>query len=475
MNPTRRTFIKGVAALAGAAVVPPLAAAWPGEVRAVLRAREAAVRVAPDGYPETAAWTFDGSVPGPELRFRQGTTLQVAVDNYLDVPTTVHWHGLRVPNAMDGVAHLTQAPIAPGQRFIYEFELRDAGTNWYHPHHAGHEQVARGLYGALIVEEAQPIEVDRDVTWVLSDWRLDDQAAQFDDFDDLHDMTHAGRIGNAVALNGVYPGEDAGFAVRSGERLRLRLINAATARSFALRFNGHAPRIIALDGQPVTPYEAPLGRVELAPAQRVDVVLDCIHEPGAGFAVEDDHYPRRPYRLVGLDYSDDSPLRERPSRAPIALPANTLPEPDPARAERHEIVFAGGAMGGLTSATIAGEEVDLRTLVREYGLAWAINGVAAKMGDHKRLLDLRLGGHYLLALHNDSAWDHPIHLHGHSFRVLSRNGVRLANPPWRDTVLLRPDDRTEIAFVADNPGDWMFHCHILAHMAGGMSATLRVG
>ncbi|HEY5720181.1 MAG TPA: multicopper oxidase family protein [Gammaproteobacteria bacterium] len=474
---TRRAFIQGLslAAVGGGCGVAGATVGWGDGVRAALKAAPARVRIAPDAYPETAVWAYNGTAPGPELRFRQGVRLQVAVDNFLEQPTTVHWHGLRVPNAMDGVAHLTQPPIAPGTRFVYDFTLPDAGTFWYHPHHASHEQVARGLYGALVVEEANPPEVDRDLTWVLSDWRLDENAAQSEDFGDLHDRTHAGRVGNAVALNGVYPEEGTAFTVRSGERLRLRLVNAATARSFALRFNGHAPRIIALDGQPVTPHEAPLGQVVLAPSQRADLILDCIHEPGARFPVADDYYPRRPFTLLEVAYADEAPLRAGVSKAPIALPPNPLAEPDLARAERHEVVFAGGAMGGMAGARLDGVETDLRTLVREHGLAWAVNGVAAGPGAHPRLLDLRLGGHYLLALHNDSAWDHPIHLHGHAFRVLTRNGAPVPHTPWRDTVQLRPDDRVEIAFVADNPGEWMFHCHVLDHQAGGMAATLRVG
>ena len=117
-----------------------------------------------EGYPETPVWCYDGLVPGPELRLRQGDRLRVVVENGLSQPTSVHWHGLRLPNAMDGVPRLTQAPIEPGERFVYEFDPPDAGTFWYHPHFRGFEQIGRGLAGPLIVEEPTPIEVDRDVT-----------------------------------------------------------------------------------------------------------------------------------------------------------------------------------------------------------------------------------------------------------------------------------------------------------------------
>ncbi len=474
MMMNRRHFLAALGGAGASAALPSLVfAADPGAI--ALRCAPGTLQIGPEGYPATDVWAYNGSAPGPELRFQQGATARLRVDNGLADGTTVHWHGLRLPNAMDGVAHVTQPPIAPGDAFDYAFPLPDAGTFWYHPHHASHEQVARGLYGVLVVEEAIPIEVDRDVTWVLSDWRLDENAAQIADFGNLHDMSHAGRIGNAVALNGVYADPEARFEVRSGERLRLRLVNAATARVFALRFNGHAPRVIALDGHPVTPFEAPTGQVTLAPGQRADVVLDCIHEPGVEFAVADDYYPRRPFDLVRLAYADESPLRDGTSQAPIALAPNPVAEPDLAHATRHDVVFAGGAMGGLAAAQLDGVDTDLRTLVREHGLAWAINGVASRHEKHPRLLDLPLGSHVVLALRNESAWDHPIHLHGHTFRVLKRNGEAVPQAPWRDTVLLRREETAEIAFVADNPGEWMFHCHVLDHQRGGMMATVRVG
>jgi FtsP/CotA-like multicopper oxidase with cupredoxin domain len=471
----RREFLATAGCGLLASAIPGITTAATPGLAVQLRCAPDRMQIGPDGYPATPIWAFNGTTPGPELRFRQGATARIQVENRIAEETTVHWHGLRLPNAMDGVAHVTQPPIASGGTFDYSFPLPDAGTYWYHPHHAGHEQVARGLYGVMIVEEAEPIEIDRDVTWVLSDWRLDGEAAQIDDFGNMHDMTHAGRIGNAVALNGVYADPEAQFSVRSGERLRLRLVNAATARVFALRFNGHAPRVIAIDGHPVTPFEAPTGQVTLAPGQRADLVLDCIHEPGAAFAVADDYYPRRPFDLVRIVYADETPLRETISRAPVALAPNPVAEPDLARATRHDVVFAGGAMGGLSSAQLDGVDTDLRTLVREHGLAWAINGVASGHEHHPRLLDLPLGSHVVLALRNESAWDHPIHLHGHTFRVLKRNGEAVPQTPWRDTVLLRREETAEIAFVADNPGEWMFHCHVLDHQRGGMMATVRVG
>ncbi|MGH6900640.1 MAG: multicopper oxidase family protein, partial [Geminicoccaceae bacterium] len=354
-------------------------------------------------YPETAVWAYNGTVPGPEIRARQGERLEVVVENRLDEATTVHWHGLRVPNAMDGVPHLTQEPIAPGENFVYAFDLPDAGTYWYHPHQRSFEQVGRGLYGPLIVDEREPIQVDRDVTWVLDDWRLLRDARISDDFGGFMDASHNGRVGNTVTVNGRILET---FGVRAGERLRLRLINAANARIFGLEFHDHGPQVIALDGQPVEPHEPAGGRVVLGPAMRADLVFDMTASPGARFTVVDAFYRGLEYRLLDLVYEDAPPLREHPLEAPLRLAANTMPEPDLATAERHEVTFGGGMMGGMTMATMDGRQVDMREMMQG-GMAWAINGVVARGHVMEPLLTLRRGRGYVLAMHNHTAWHHP--------------------------------------------------------------------
>jgi FtsP/CotA-like multicopper oxidase with cupredoxin domain len=411
-------------------------------------------------YPSTDVWAYNGTVPGPELRLQQGRRLSIGVENGLNVPTTVHWHGIRLPNAMDGVPHLTQPPIAAnGGRFRYEFDLPDAGTYWYHPHLGSPEQVGRGLYGALIVEEREPPAVDRDLVWVISDWRLDRQARQVEDFRNFMDATHAGRIGNTVTINGVLRER---LAVRAGERIRLRLINASNARIYGLNFEKHAPWIIALDGHPVAPHWD--GRVVLGPGMRADVILDCTAQPGSTHAIIDDFYSRRAYRLMNIEYSREKPLRESFAPAPRLAP-NPVAEPELGKATRHSIVFGGGMMGAMPSQ-------------REHrGLFWTVNGKPVPEGDHTHspILSLAKGGSYIVELANETSWHHPIHLHGHVFRVLTRNGKEVLPRQWADTVLLDPDSRAEIAFVADNPGDWMLHCHVLEHQVTGMMAVVRVG
>ncbi len=471
-SPRRRALLRAAGGLGAAAWLPGIARAAPNPlVEYRLRAAPGKAALVGPPHGDTAVWSYNGQVPGPMLRARQGDRLRVVVENALTEETTVHWHGVRLPNAMDGVPHLTQPPIAAdGGTFVYEFDLLDAGTYWYHPHANSREQVARGLSGALVIEEREPIRVDREVTWVLDDWRLERNAQIRPDFGSMMDATHAGRIGNTVTVNGVIPESD---NVRAGERVRLRLVNVANARVFALDFAGHAPRIVAIDGQPVEPHAPEGGRVIIAPAMRVDLVIDMAGKPGEKHAVRDSYYPRQQYRLLDLAYTSERPLRESPLDAPIRLPANPVPEPDLAGAERHRILLGGGMMGRTMSGMMGGRTMPMRDMMRQ-GMAWTMNGVAEGGHTPAPMFTLARGRSCVMELVNDTAWDHPMHLHGFAFRVITRNGAATRHREWQDTVLLAPEARAEIAFVADNPGDWMFHCHILEHQAAGMMGVIRV-
>ena len=474
LSPSRR---RALAALAGLSALPLLpvrgSAALDREVALVeakLVARPARVQLVPSEYPATDVWAYNDDLPGPVLRLRQGDRLRVHVENALPEATTVHWHGVRLPNAMDGVPYITQRPIEPGGRFTYEFTPPDAGTFFYHPHQRGYEQVGRGLSGVLIVEEREPPKVDRDVLWVLGDYQLNRDASISGGFGNFMEVSHGGRIGNSVTLNGRVQTEP--FRVRAGERIRLRLVNGASARIFGLQFRGHDPWVIALDGQPVEPHRAPGGVVVLGPAMRADLILDMTGAPGSRHSVVDGFYRQRAYTFNELQYSDEPALHERPAEPP-RLPRNPLAEPDVERAEWLRVVFNGGMMGGMGGGMMGGMRG------ARPGMAWTVNGVANGCGDDGRAFEplfvLRKGRSYALELINDTAWHHPIHLHGHSFRVVARNGPPTRHREWLDTVMLDPRERAVVAFVADNPGDWMFHCHVLEHQAGGMMTCLRVG
>ena len=463
---SRRDLLKaGGGAVLASALLPRLVRAGTSPDKALVAA-EGRVRITPEPYPQTDVWCYGGSVPGPEIRLRQGERLQVTVENRLPQDTTVHWHGLRIPNAMDGAPDVTQPPIQPEDSFTYQFAPPDAGTFWYHPHAHSAEQVGRGLMGPLIIEEPEPLLVDRDVVWVLDDFRLQDDASIAGGFGNRMEMSMSGRIGNTVTINGRVPDR---FQVRSGERVRLRLINAAPARIFGLEFRGHRPLLVAFDGQPVEPHAPEGGRVVLGPAMRTDLILDMTGKPGHSATVVDTFYKDLEYKLVEISYTEEQPLRAQPLAAPAKLPPNPIPEPDLANAQRHDVTLTGGMMGGMG---MGGGMMGMMG-----GSMWAINGVAVMhddMRNMKPVLTLARDKSYVLAIDNQTAWHHPMHLHGHSFRVITRNGARTKYREWRDTVLVPPRERAEIAFVADNPGDWMFHCHILDHQEGGMMTVIRV-
>ncbi len=206
---------------------------------------------------------------------------------------------------------------------------------------------------------------------------------------------------------------------------------------------------------------------------RMDLVLDMTGKPGQTFQVIDSFYRNLAYRLVDLAYASE-PLRERPLDSPIALSANTMPEPDMPSAERHEMVFNGGMMGQMMMRDPG--RMDGRSMMEMMGSGkiWFVNGKALVGHVMEPMLTLKRGRSCVLAMNNETAWHHPMHLHGHSFRVVNRNGVPTQYREWQDTVLMAPRERVEIAFVADNPGDWMFHCHILEHQESGMMGVIRV-
>lgn len=453
MRLTRRGFIAASAAMLAA---PGARADVP-----LLRAMPGAARLAPDDLPETSIWGYGGAVPGPELRVPVGARVTRRLANALPQATTIHWHGLRLPNAMDGVPGLTQAAVPPGGEFLYDFAVQDAGTFWYHSHERTWEQMARGLYGALIVEEAAPPQADLDQALILDDWRLTADAQIDESFGAMHDMAHGGRLGNWLTVNG--KGEWRG-SVPANARLRLRLINAANARIMTLGVKGMTGWVAALDGMPLE-APAPLGRITLAPAQRADLLVDVTAAPGGEailFAQE------RGEGLVLGALTVGAPTRAAPLPPPDVLPPNPVaPLGDMAGALRLDLRMEGGAMGAMTGAVLDGRPLSMQALVGQ-GKVWALNGVAGRA--EAPLLTAARGRTVVIRMINDTAWPHAMHLHGHHFRALGPGGTG----PLRDTLLVDRRETVEIAFVADNPGKWLLHCHMVEHAAGGMTAWLEV-
>ena len=454
---TRREFVAGTAAGFLLPVLPRLAEAQ----EVTIEAKPATAQLVPSEYGNTDVWAYDGSVPGTPLRLRQGERLRRVFTNRLDQPSTIHWHGIRLENAMDGAAGLTQEAVPPGESFLYNFTAKDAGTYWYHPHRNTLEQLSRGLAGPLIVEEMDVPDIDDDLTLLVQDWRLNSDAQIVSDFANLHDMAHAGRIGNHLTVNG-----DQAYArtAQKGQRLRLRIINTASDRILRLGADGLAGYVMALDGMPLRKPEV-FEDIVLAPAQRADLFADVMAEPG-----ETAHLTsierQGTFSLAAFPVKASAARTVRP--APNPLPPNLVAKPRLNDARKLELVMEGGAMGQMASARMAdGKTRSMRELIGE-GMAWALNGVAG-MTDEP-LAKVGLGEDVRVRLVNRTAWPHAMHLHGHHFQEVQ--GTSLG--ALRDTILMMPREEREIAFVADNPGKWMFHCHMLSHQAAGMMNWIHV-
>lgn len=457
MRLTRRSVLGTAAA----------AAAFGGLARAepapqVLRAQAGRQQIAPNGFAETDIWGYGGAVPGPEFRTMQGARFRRRLINDLPQPTTVHWHGVRIANAMDGVPGLTQEAVQAGDRFDYDFAPPDAGTFWYHSHNKNVEQVARGLYGPLIVEENAPPEVDADLALMIDDWRLDTRTmAITGDFDNRHDLSHAGRLGNITTVNGHF---DPVQSVRRHDRLRLRLINAANARVFEIGFEGLEGWLVALDGMPLQTPAPVTGAFRLAPAQRADVIVDVTAKAEAHLlSIERDGG----YGL--MRFAVQPGPRVRRDNAPSALPPNPMPAiAEPAAAPLTEMRMTGGAMRGLEPSQLGTTLMQPRELY-ELGKFWALAGQVDR--GPAPFVDAARGETHRISFVNDTAFGHAMHTHGHHFRTLRADG---SLGPWRDTLLIDPGETRQVVMVADNPGNWLLHCHMLGHAAAGMMNWFRV-
>ncbi len=429
-----------------------------------LEAMPATVQLAPDGYAPTDIWGYGGTAPGPVLRVTQGARLQRTFVNSLPQASSVHWHGIRIENAMDGVPGLTQDAVLPGETFDYDFELPDAGTYWYHSHNQSTEQVARGLYGALIVEEAEALDLDRDEVMVLGDWLIDPDTAQiFSEFENSHERSHAGRMGNLILTNGIY---DRMMTVQRHERMRLRLINASNARIFFLDFAGLDGWTVALDGMPLSVPEALDETLILGPGQRADVIVDVTAVDGeTAYLVRADDGRGTPQ--VTFQVRGQASLARR--AAPTALPPNPGHMLDlSGEVARLSLDMEGGAMGRMRQATFEGQQLSFRQLARANQF-WAFNGTVG-MTDTP-LASLERGQTVRLIMSNDTSFPHAMHLHGMHFReLLAADELG----PMRDTLLMDAGERREIAFNADNPGAWLLHCHMLSHAAAGMMTWIDI-
>jgi FtsP/CotA-like multicopper oxidase with cupredoxin domain len=449
-------------------------AAEPGGV--VLRAGR--FTAAPDGRSREV-WGYNGRLPGPVIRVKEGETLRVKVVNELAVPTSVHWHGMHQPGTwtMDGVEEVSRPPIPAGDAFVYEFKATPAGTHWYHSHVG--VQYGNGLFGPLIVEERTPIAAyDREEILFLNDWFLQPGDTLLADLVkgtgmkmpgkmDMKDMDKKGMkdVGDipfqSALVNGKgrAPGDTksppAVIEVKKGEKVRLRLINGSS--TFALRFqiDGHPLTVIATDGAPVRPVV--VDNLVLGVGERYDVLLEADREGSYWI------------RAVTLDGKEALAVLRYDSQY---VGASEELAAKPLRWGAH--LLAPEEMRSREPVALADKpkEVPIRLGGSMRPYRWSINDQFYPKADP---VVLDKGEPVRFLFHNPTGMDHPFHLHGHYFHVLGRPGaLNLKDPVQKDTVNVPAKGDLVIQWKATNPGRWFFHCHIEWHLATGMARVIEI-
>jgi FtsP/CotA-like multicopper oxidase with cupredoxin domain len=426
----------------------------PRIVEVNITARMASVEVAPG--KRVNAWTYNGGLPGPFIRGKVGDRLIVHFKNELDQPTTIHWHGVRVPIEMDGVPGISQPAVEPGESFTYDFMLHDASLYWYHPHVFSAAQVGFGLYGALLVEDPDDgVGIDDELTIVLSD-------VGFDKAGKLESAESGGPAGMVFGREGAYLLVNGKvmptLRVRSGALQRWRIVNTAKSRFFFLDLDGQEFTKIGSDGglqeTPVT-SDAML----VTTGERVDVLVAPTGEPGSSLVVKAMLYNRGygsvEYRAVEdlftIEFTDEPALPKRT----LPTVARTITPPPGAGATPIDIVL-----------TLPPQDANGQS-------EFHINGVPYWKAKPFRA---RLGETQLWTIKNDSDWDHPMHLHGYFFMPVDDQSQPIRPMQWKDTVNVPMKTTARFLVTFDErPGQWMFHCHILDHAEGGLMGTVVVG
>jgi FtsP/CotA-like multicopper oxidase with cupredoxin domain len=390
------------------------------------------------GSNKIAAWTFNGTSPGPTLRVRQGDLVFVTLVNHLSFGVTIHWHGIAVPNSMDGVAGVTQDAVKPGQSYVYRFLAKDPGTYWYHSHQFSYEETTGGLYGTIIVDPATPtLHADVDMAVSLHDWLSNNGQTSVID-------TTAGLLKKAAL---------------PGQWVRLRIVNTSSNQHL-VTLVGAPFKVVALDGHDLNAPQA-LNQTPLpiGAAQRYDLYFQMPTQGSVSLVTSSDNqtYQSAPAVLIGQ------------GSLPATLPAVSanwfdlttygLPTTDAITAQSHFDASYTISLGTMTGDSMG-----------RMGTVYTLNG---KVFPNTGMIMVHLGELVRLRLVNQSDLIHPMHLHGHTFTVLTHNGKALSGSPIHlDTINIQPHDSYDIAFFANNPGIWMLHCHNLLHANWGMDMMI---
>jgi FtsP/CotA-like multicopper oxidase with cupredoxin domain len=394
---------------------------------------------------KTRAWGFNGSIPGPVIQGQVGDVLEVRLTNHLPEPTAMHWHGLRIPAAMDGT-DTVQMPVQPGETFTYRFRLPDAGTFWYHPHINETVQLERGLYGAVLVRADDEPQVDAERVLVLDDVRLD-RKGQIKPPGGWIEK-HNGREGNTRLVNGK---QEPILSMAAGHIERWRIVNAASARYVLLSLGGKEFRIIGTDGGLIN---APVASTEvlLAPAERVDILVGPFTE-GEKFEIGSKKHFRGKFGFPKREQF--ATLEVGPASPSKAFIPTLLRDLEP---------LVTGPVSATRQVTFDWK------LDRRQGVNFQIN-----QESHHRAEPVHVGDLQVWDIVNKTPVDHPFHLHGFFFQVLEVSGKKPHFLSWDDTVNVPAGKQVRIAWKPDDrPGEWMYHCHILEHHAAGMMAHFEV-
>ena len=426
----------------------------PDVVEVDFEGRVAKVEIAPGRAVE--AWTYNGTIPGPTIRVKVGDRLIVHYTNNLPRPSTIHWHGLRIPIDMDGVPGYSQEPVQPGETFTYDFVVPDAGIYWYHPHVMSAAQVGFGLYGAFLVEDpTETLEIADDLVLVLSDIDVTDDGELLPaDTGGTVGMLF-GREGNRVLVNGRRLPE---LGARAGAPQRWRVVNAAKSRYFKLDLGeGNVFRKIGGDGG-LTEYSEDHDFIVLGAGERADVLVTPTGKPGGEGLLRSLLHDRGYGSIFGRDF--ESLLTIRFADEP---PYPTRPLPHTSRViEPYD----------LEGATTIDLELTLQEDPYDQTFAYGINHVP--FWKAKPIL-ASLGEAQVWTVTNSTAWSHPLHLHGFFFMVLDESGAPVRPLEWKDTVDIPHEQTVRLAVrFDDRPGTWIFHCHILDHADGGLLSAVHL-
>lgn len=413
-------------------------------------------------------------MPGIQvIRMQHGQWLRAKLVNNLTEHTSIHWHGIRLPNAMDGVPYMTQAPVQPGEDFTYAFQPPDTGTFFFHPHCNTVEQYGRGLVGALIIDGDETRPSDADLVCAYRDWRLKPDGS-FDAMMTDKGAATAGTFGKVATMNGhLLPMRQ---EVPANGDIRLRILNLDLTRIIEIGVEGAEAWVIATDGNPLDPVK--LDSWKMGPAMRLDLLLRMPKDGGQKVQVFN-YFAAQPVLLMELTANNTQ--LDRPAFTPAILRPAQIPVPKIDGAEQLPLRLSAASAHSAKAPDLKlpdGEAIRLAdALCLTTNTFWALNGQAWPGRDHKvlpsPLFKLVKGRSYVIEINNTTPRIHPIHLHGHTFQVLSSSANKVV-PHLSDTTLVFPNERLKVAFVADNPGDWMIHCHIIEHQETGMMGYFRV-